>query len=384
MTIAELFVKLGVKGDGEAKKALEGVKGRIGDITTASLAAKAGVLAVVYGLHNLMSSSASAGASLMSYAGATGLSAETLQRWQYAARQFNVNAEEMENAITGVQGAMIKLATGQGAPAGMKVIAESVGIDPSRIRDTMYMMGKLAEYAKKEKNVDFANQMLTSFGLSLQMISAMRRGAFDPKNLARAPIYSNNEANQLQKVDVAWANLGKQFEMAIGHLTAKHGLGIVKDLSEVSKALILVIQGFAGLVEKSDALRVISEIFKGWGLIFGIINEGLDKMNEFAGGSGLSAAINEKLGGSNEKIKNRKFGQGTWWMNGLEKLLPTDMTEDVAPTVRKPQGSAKQETNNTNLVVHNHGVKDAEDGAHHFKKALQRTGRRSPVQGRAN
>ncbi len=377
MTIAELFVNIGVKGDDKAKGALGGVKGTLGEISTAGLAAKAAILGAVYGLQRLMSQSAASGSSLMSYAAATGLSAENLQRWQYAARQANVGAEEMENSITGLQSAMVKMSMGQGAPQGMGVVANAVGIDPAKVRDTMYMMGKLNDYAKKEKNVDFANEMLKSFGLSMNMISAMRRNAFDPKNLAAAPIYSNAEASQLQKVDVAWGNLGKKIEMAIGHLNAKHGLKLISDIASLTTQILKL----------ADALIIVSEKLK----VFEVIGEtigGITKILRLANGESL-----DKVAKDDSFAKShggRSFGQGTWWMNMIEgeqkQFLDRGQKygDAISPNVR-PIGSAnKPPEQKIVTTVHNHGVKDAKEGSHHVKKAVQDAARQIGSQSRAN
>lgn len=384
MTIAELFVNLGVKGADKTKNSLGEVRSTLGEIGTKSIAVKAGILGVIYGLQRLMSNSAAAGSSLMSYAGATGLSAETLQRWQYAARQANVGAEEMENSITGLQSAMIKMSMGQGVPAGMGVISNAVGIDQGRVRDTMYMMKKLSEYAQKEGNVDFANEQLKSFGLSLEMISAMRRNAFSDKNLLAAPIYSNAEADKLQRVNVAWANLGQQFEMAMGHLNAKHGLSLVKDLSAVSKQLIHMLTLFSSMIEKTSALKAIGKIFEGWGNIFSLIEGGAGALNELMA---KQQEQNEKDSGGKDKglIPSWDTMKKRWNDSANASKAPT-LRELITPKAPKisQNPNVMNNTNNTNVVAHITGVKDGKDAADHLKKHINKTARQIPSQGRAN
>lgn len=354
MKIADLFVNLGVKGDGPAQKALTGVRGTLGEISASGLAAKAAVIGVLYGLQRLMTTSGQAGASLMSYAGATGLSAETLQRWQYAARQANVSAEEMEGSITGLQSAMINMQMGNGVPNGMGIIANSVDIDQSRVRDTMYMMGKLAEYAQKEKNVDFANEQLKSFGLSLAMISAMRRNAFSDSVLKRAPHYSNSEAEQLQKVNVAWGNLGSKIEMAMGHLNAKHGPQLIRDISDLTDSLLKLSDTLLTIGERFKIFEIAHEVFKG-------LNATLHMFDD-TDTQGKPDLIMDTYNG----VKAAFSGVGNM-MGKLHTGAPAPLfvpKGQYAPAAGKSVVHHHKTTINATL----NGVKDSKDAAHHLKK----------------
>lgn len=391
MIAAELFIKLGILGDGKAKQQLTGIKGTLGEVKTSGLAAKAAILGMVYGLERLMSNSMNAGASLMSYANATGLSAERLQQWQYAARHANVSAEEMEQSMTNLQSSMIKMQMGEGVPSGMGVIANAVGIDMARVRDTDYMMKKLMQYANTEKNTDFANEMLKSFGLSMNTIAGGRQGFFSEKHMAQAPVYSNAEAAKLQQVKNAWGDLGQSFEMMIGHLNAKHGLKVVKDLQGVSKELIKMVNSFAKLIEQTKALSLLGTIFKGWGEVFGIITLGADKLKELSGGD-------QKKGGNLSQwwgdLTSGKIGEKLADMsdfsdtNDLKDVMFNRAPVSSLTTPKPPAGHGKggnQTTHNAPKITnHFHGVHGPKQAAKQFAKDVDRTYRNIPTNGVAN
>lgn len=381
MKIADLFINLLIKDDNKAEDKLKGVKGTLGEISTAGLAAKATILGIVYGLQQLTSNSAKAGANLSSYAAATGLSAENLQRMQFAGRQFNVESDEMQQNLVNLQSLMMKMSMGQGAPSGFGVVANAVGIDMKRVRDTEYMISKLNEYAKKEKNVDFANEQLKSFGFSMNMIAASRRGAFDEKNLKRAPVYSNGEVEQLRKVDVAWANMGKSIEMAIGHLTAKHGLGFAKEIGEAAKSLMHLITAFVNLAEKINLIKDIGMIFEGWGMIFEAIGLAIDKLNQLASGPKKSDQENKKLQYDQWLKSNPNAGESE--KQFYRQSVGYDPTKDLLkkaaiPTIKPGHGGHKTTNQSIKTTVINHGVKDAKEGAHHTKRAIQDAARQIP------
>jgi hypothetical protein len=230
MTVAELFINLGVKGDGPAQKALVGMKKGLGDISSASLAAKAGVLAVLYGLERLTQGAAQQGLELQQFANLTGLSTDRLQRWQYAARQAGVSNEEMAASFKGIQTAMGNMQLGLGAPAGFGVFARTVGFDQTKLRDTFYVMEKLKEFAKVSPP-DVGNQILKSFGLGEGTIQFLRTTSVELDKIKPRNLFSEAEINQLAKVNIAWSNFWNTVKLFSGHFTAKYGADVIKDIA---------------------------------------------------------------------------------------------------------------------------------------------------------
>ncbi len=369
MTIAELFVNLGVKGTDKAAKEIGNVKNAMGEVASSGLAAKAAILGVMYGLERLMSQSGKSGTSLTQFAAFTGLSAETLQRWQYAARLAGESSDELTGNIKSVQGAMTAMLTGHGAPEGMAMLANKVGFDPSKARDTFYVLNKLQEYANATKNTpDLANRVMASFGLTDGTIAAMRRNAFQAKTLSQAPIYSDRETQQLNKVDVAWSELGHKIEMAMGHLTAKHGLGLVKEISQITDQVMKLIDAFVTLAEKLKVFQLIGEAFKGWNLIFKGLNGTVD-------------AINKNKGGTVQGIKD----QGKSFMESI-RLAGQGAFETLTESASRPKvalAGGGGATHNTNIHQNLHFQHDGKDHARtgdSVKKAVQGALRQMPAQ----
>lgn len=266
MNIGELFLNIGITGADKTVGALSGVKKGLGEVASMSLEAKAGILAAMYGLERMMSISGQAGTNLTNFGALTGLSAQNLQKWQYAARQAGVSGEELTGSLKGVQNTMTNMLMGKGAPEGMGIVARAVGFDPKRARDSFYVMEQLQKAAQKLPQ-DLGNNVLKSFGLSEGTISAMRRNAFNPGVMSHAPAYSDKELGALDKANIGWSNLGQKIEMAFGHFNAKHGGQLVNDISKLTTEVFKLVDAFTMLAEKLKLFKVIGMIFQGWNLL---------------------------------------------------------------------------------------------------------------------
>lgn len=369
MKIAELFVKIGIRGAAKTQEGLKEVKGTLGEVSSNALLAKAGVLSLVYGLERLMTNSAQTGANLLSFNAATGMSIDYLQRMEYAGQKANLSVGEMESSITGLQQTMLKMSQGQGVPAGFAIIANAVKIDPNRIRDTAYMIDKLNEYAKTEKNIDFANDKLMSMGYSLKTIAAARRDAFSAKNMGEAPTYSMAQAENLNKVHAGFFQLYNKFEYAMGRETAKFGPSMIKDLNSVSTSLVKVIDAFGKLGTKIELLKAVGKVFEGWGLIFDGIGSAVDKVNELAGNKGGKAS--DWLAKSSDKNISEEAELYHW--------LTT--RRDAGGTVKTLLNPNKHGGDKGTKIINNHntvnanitGVADADEVGHHIKKHFHTT-----------
>src|SRR5690242_718040 len=99
----------------------------------------------MYGLHEFTGAAGERGMELSKFANFTGLSADKLQRWQYAMKMSGVEAKDVEQSIKGLQSSMLKMSIGEGAPKGMQRLSEMLkgGLDKSKWTDAMYMMDKL-------------------------------------------------------------------------------------------------------------------------------------------------------------------------------------------------------------------------------------------------
>lgn len=259
MNVGELFVTIGIKGAEKVGNALASLGKGLADVSTEGLAAKAAVAGVVYGLENLMSNSAAMGMSLKQFATLTGVSAEELQKWQYAARQSGVEAEEVTSSIKGIQSAMAKMQLGQGPPGGFGIIAQYTKgkFEMEKINDTYYMMGKLKEFAQSDKVPrPFANEFLKQAGLTDNMIQFLRSTKVELDKIKPSEIFSDKETDTLAKISVAWANLRRSMQMQTGHFTAKYGGDIVNSLSGALKLVFELTESIIKLTKAFPALKV--------------------------------------------------------------------------------------------------------------------------------
>lgn len=114
MKIADFFVALGfdVKGDQQ----LTQIDQRLKKAEIGALGLLAGVTALNVAFYAMINSAAGAAVSLNKFYLSTSQSTDELQRWQYAGRLANVQADEMTEAFKAIQMAQTKLKlTGEGA-----------------------------------------------------------------------------------------------------------------------------------------------------------------------------------------------------------------------------------------------------------------------------
>jgi hypothetical protein len=358
MNIAELFVNLGAKGSEKTLGTLSNIKKGMGELSSMSLEAKAAIVGAVYALERLMSHSAQSGTALSNFNSLTGLSTKQLQQWQYAAQQAGVANEEFTGSLKSVYDNMAKMRLNKGAPEGMGLVATTLGFSKEDMqraqKDVFFLMEQLQKFSHSKVPLDIQNQALKSFGLSEGTIAAMRKNVFNPQNFARAPIYGDKEISSLNKVDVAWSNLGQKIQMAMGHFTAKHGMGLVADISKVTDSVFRLVDAFTKLAEKQKVFQLLGKIFDGWALIF-------DKMGDVV--DAVSNVGKDKQGMVHGLLQETgKFTQG---LEGVTKGAWMTLTEGDQYT---PRGhvSAGSGAKNTNIKV-DQTLVFQHDGRDHLK-----------------
>lgn len=374
MNIGELFVNLGIKGTEKTVGALGSVKKGLGEVSSMSLEAKAGILAVLYGLEQMAAASGATGTGLTNFAALTGLSMKSLQQWEYAARQAGVSSEEFTGSLKAVQNSMSNMLLGKGAPEGMQMVAKAVGgIDINKVRDTYYMMGKLQEAAQKLPK-DVGNNMLKSFGLSEGVIAAMRRNSFNPETMQKAPKYSDKEIDSLNKSNIAWSNLGQKIEMAFGHFNAKHGQTIVNDISKITDKVFILVEAFSRLADKLKVFSVIGKVFEGWGLIFDAVGSGVDKLTGAGKGGG---EYTDKKG----NLKKDPIDMLTDWISAKVQNMNPD---EFGPPMLEASRGAASTTNINQNIVHHGDAKDTKAVKDTHKSAINQAYRQRSAQGRGS
>lgn len=270
MNIAQLFVSLGIKGSEKSLGAISNVKGSLKETASSGLAAKAAIIGAVYALERMFSKSSQVGTDLKNFNATLGVSARTLQQYQYAARQVGVSNEAVEESFRGLQNTITKTLMGEGAPKGLARVSQVIGEMSAQdleqfAREPQLLLQKLQEYARAEQHAGLRNEVLKSFGLGDDMIAALTRNAFTPEVMAKAPLYSDAEIERLDRANAAWKNLGQTIEMAFGRFNSEYGPEMVQNISNLVPEVIRLTEAFTQLADKMGLFETLGETIKGLG-----------------------------------------------------------------------------------------------------------------------
>lgn len=314
MKVGELFLEIGAKDKDGASRKLNGFNDSFKKLAGNATKVAKGVAvasAALFGLGAAFAKIGRTGTDLLNFSALTGLSTERLQKWQYAAKLAGVEAGEFQGSVKAVQDNIANMLSGGGAPEGFGLFANTVGLDESRIQDTFYVMEKLNEFAKSGVSKDLANNVLKSIGWSEGVIAAARRDMFREGVFAQAPMYSSKQQKQLDKVRAGFDKIKISIEKAFGGFVSRHGMTVINMLDKI----VAIVINLAGWLEK-----VVGWLEKVVGLLgqFQIVKDitsGLSGIVDILAGKDAGKVgkdMRDKRGG-------RAFGEGTWWMNMLEK-----------------------------------------------------------------
>lgn len=284
LSVGELFVDLGIKGSDKTLGALSGVKKGMSDVASTSLEAKAAIVASMYALERFFAISGQTGTGLTNLSTALDVSAQTIQKYDFAARQVGVTNAAMEGTFRSLQSAMAKTFMGGEAPKGLNRVAQLTGDismeDVERFsRKPEELLQRLQTYASKEKNTALKNEILASFvGNDPALIAAFDKGVFNEKNFKKAPTYSNGEIAALDRANIAWMNLGNTIEMAFGRFNAKHGGGLVRDISKIVHGVIELSSTLLTLGERVQVFDRMGKLLEGSANSLKVINEIFEKI----------------------------------------------------------------------------------------------------------
>lgn len=268
MEVAELFVNLGIKGTDKTVGALSGVKKELGNVKSESLAAKAAIVGVIYWLTKMFDEAGRRGAGLKAFETLTGVSAQTLQKYQWAAQQVNVSNAEVENSFKSLQSTMMKMATGQGGPVGAFArISETLHRNFTQADIAGFaahpekLIQVLQEYIALEPNVARANEVMSQMGVGDGMTTAMRRKAFTQENLDKAPLLSEQQIDKLDSLLAKLQNLKQEIMMAFEGFAAEHGDQLLSDIKIITDAVINLSKALVELAEKFHVFEKIGKTF---------------------------------------------------------------------------------------------------------------------------
>lgn len=236
IAVADLFVNLGVRGVDDTVKKISNVKSGIGEVKEMSLATKAAIVGMLYGLERLVSVSNQAGTAMTSFGAATGLSMQRLQEFQYAGQTVGVSHEETLNTIKGIQSAIANMKAGKGAPEALAWF-RSIPANVINGPDGPYRLIEVLQSQLKKMPKDLARILLPSLNIGDNVNAAMQRGVYNKKVYDEAPKYSDKQLQEFTKIGAGWALLFQKVQMIIGNLNAEHGLELVQSLNTIIDAM---------------------------------------------------------------------------------------------------------------------------------------------------
>ncbi len=276
MTVAELFVNLGIKGNTKVAQALTTVQGGLEKTAELSFAAKAGIIGAVIAMEELTRKSMEMGADLKNFAIATGLSTDQLQKWNQVAALSGVSTEDLMGDIKNLQKVMVDIMLGKGVPPGFMML----GITPSR--DPFKMLDQIREKIKGMPT-DVARS-LTSGLISEKMFVMLRSGRGAVAEFAKSMSLSPIEIDKLDKLNQKWATFWLTFKTDWGKIIADLSgpIGdVVTILTRATNEFTKIIKELDSVVSRIDfgaKLKPLMDFFngkkKGDGrAVFGPINQ---------------------------------------------------------------------------------------------------------------
>lgn len=373
-TVGELFVNLGIKGSDKTIGAIRGVTSSLDEAKSMSLQAKAGIIAVLWGLERLMMSAMRTGNGIANFSALTGMSAKNLQQWQYAAEKAGASANDMSGAFSSAQSILTKMRMGEVAPKGLFRVAELTGgISEQEIekmmQDPEVLMRRLQEYALKEKDIGVRNEMLRSFGISDQIISAMAKGAFKPEILAKAPVISDQNIKNLDKMYGAVKEISKKIETTLGNIFAKHGKEIIPLITDIIDKVGTLANKLITLAEKLKVFEAIAWVLKMMGAGVEDITKTSSNVGEAISRKGIVGGLEERAGLVGEQYML------------LGRALFQSLREAVEPKMPlSPAGalSGQQNFNINQTLNFQHDGKDAHKTSDSVGRAVQNAVRQLP------
>lgn len=329
-SVGELFVSLGVKGSEKTVGAITTVKDGLKGIASTSLETKAAIVASIYAIERLFQASSQRGTALENFNALTGVATKTVQQYQWAAQQVGVSNDEVSNSFLSLQKNMTKTLLGKGAPEGLGMFARKGGNvtaeDIARYQEhPEELLQKLQQYAQTEKNKGLRNEVLSSFGLGNNMISALDRNAFRPEVLNKAPTYNDAQIASLDKANAGWKNLGTTVEMIFGKLNAKHGLSFISDIQKLLPPIEKVINALVTFAEKIH-------LFEGLGKVFDLMAKSISAVGN------IVEEVNKEIDSTKKDPEKMKFIDATKDVGGsiFDSFMDAVMTLQGVPNKPKP------------------------------------------------
>jgi hypothetical protein len=247
MKLGELSLDIVVKGGEKTKEVLTGVDRGLKGVASSGLAAKASIVAAVYGIQELLSASAKLGAGLIHNEDITGIPAAFSQKWALAAEIAHGSSDQMVSDIGRVQDAAVKILKGAPHPEGYDVFAMNTGLTQEMLKDPQAVLQKIREFAEMTKGQEgFGNSFLDSL-VSRDTIGVFRNKDFAPEKIKDSDILSPNLLGSLGKLDSQLVRLKNTLKNFGAEQSSKYGGGLLGALTKDVETFIRVVRGAEGM-----------------------------------------------------------------------------------------------------------------------------------------
>jgi hypothetical protein len=245
MNAGELIFGIGFKGAEEAKQKISGIEKSLDDVRSSSLAVKAALVGILYGLKEMTGAAGLEGAQLMNLSTGLGVAVDHLQSLQNAFRDVNVSGEEVGATLSNLQKIAINSRT-QGFPTWFGQFAAATGLNTREFQTATgpvleKALQKAQDFAKANAaNPALVSQYLSSFA-SPNVISGMIRNPHADLSKRYGPIVDAAQLDRVNRANVAVENtlrgIRDSFVAANGVDLAKELNLAANGLSNLSKAL---------------------------------------------------------------------------------------------------------------------------------------------------
>ena len=378
MNIGELFVTLGIKGEGLGT--LKEVGKAIADLPIDAAAAIAGMAGISFELSKMAEEAMRTAVSFQMFSSETGLSWQELQKWQIVAEQANVSAESVSSSISALQRNLAEIRLGRGNIAPFQML----GINPNQ--DAFGVIRQLRNRIKG-LNPAMATNLVSQMGLSPDMMHVLQLTDKQFTEFANH-VHGLNERQykdflQAREILVQW---GQTFRFAMFDVVSHFTEAVEKSLQfkEALTAIGVVALGLAAyffpvtaaiaaLILVMDDLAVYST---GGKSLTGVALKGFSKFiegirKEFENVSWLNKfilfeSILSKIAVSAEKLSGLATGN---WISLLGNIVPAAL-----PLVRAEASKIFNRETTVNMHVNSGGALDApgwSNVAHMVKRAVE-------------
>lgn len=193
----EFFINLGIKGGEGTLGMVSKTKEGFGELKSMAIESKAAILAALYALEKIVSTSGELGTTLKNFQSVSGIAPEVLQRYQYAAMKAGVANDSLLQSFLKLQSMAFDVRAGKGLPEWMAPIittlaqhGKPIGPDwPARWqKDPTLGLQALSQFALLS-DIDTSTKALAlqRAGMAPDLAAALMRGMLTPGKLSDVP-----------------------------------------------------------------------------------------------------------------------------------------------------------------------------------------------------